>query len=322
MSKISAVMALYNTPIEYLQKTVESILNQTFKDFEFIVIDDASTIEYKEFFENFKDSRIKYFKLEKNAGPGNARNEGIKKALGEYVAIVDSDDIYLPKRFELQSKFFDENPEISLTSTNFKYSNKNKLSNAPLKDDDIKVFMLFNSPLCNPSAMFRRKEFLQQNLFYPEDRNFGEDYSLWINAMFAGIKMANLQDLLMIYTRRKGQLSREKQENQIDALKKLYREILEKIEIEATEEDLTLHYNIYAQNFSDIETSEQIINWFNKIIEHNKKLNIFSEEKLMEKKNLTIKQYERVKHRLFKIKIGSYNLCLSKNLEIYIEQRD
>lgn len=322
MSKISAVMALYNTPIKYLQKTVESILNQTFKDFELIVIDDASTIEYKELFEQFNDDRIKYFKLEKNAGPGKARNEGIKKAMGEYIAIVDSDDIYLPKRFEIQSKFFDENPEISLTSTTFRFSNRKKAAYIPLEDDEIKTFMLFNSPLCNPSAMFRRKEFLQQNLFYPEDRIFGEDYSLWINAMFAGIKMANLQDLLMIYTRRKGQLSREKQENQINALKKLYRKILEKIRIEATEEDLTLHYNIYAQNFSDIDSSDKITSWFDKIIEHNKKLNLFSEEKLIEKKNLTIKQYERAKNRLFKIKIGNYNFCVSKNFEMYIEKRE
>lgn len=322
MSKISAVMALYNTPIEYLQKTVESILNQTFKDFEVIVIDDASTVDYKEFFEQFKDNRIKYFKLDKNAGPGNARNEGIKKASGEYIAIVDSDDIYLPKRFELQSKFFDENPEISLTSTSFRFSNRKKASYIPLKNDEIKVFMLFNSPLCNPSVMFRRKEFAQKNLFYPEGMNFAEDYKLWIKAMFAGVKMANLQDLLMIYTRRKGQLSREKQDSQIKTIKSLYKEILEQMGIEATEKELTLHYNLYSQNFGDVESSDKITNWFDKIIEHNKKLNIFSEEKLIEKKNLTIKQYERVKNRLFKIKIGGFNFCISKNFEMYIEKRE
>ena len=115
MSKISVVMALYNTPYDYLSATVESILNQTFKDFEFIIIDDASHVGhfgYGEFFEKFNDNRIKYFKLEKNSGPGHARNEGIKKAIGEYVAIVDSDDVYMPQRLELQAKFFDENPKI------------------------------------------------------------------------------------------------------------------------------------------------------------------------------------------------------------------
>ena len=78
--KLSAVMALYNTPYEYLQKTVESILNQSFQDFELIIVDDCSTIEYEEFLSQFNDSRIKYHKLEKNSGPSNARNYGIKIA--------------------------------------------------------------------------------------------------------------------------------------------------------------------------------------------------------------------------------------------------
>ena len=322
MPKISAVMALYNTPYNYLQSTVESLLNQTFNDFELIVIDDASTVDYSVFFEQFNDERIKYFKLEKNAGPGHARNEGIKKATGEYIANCDSDDVYLPQRLELQAKFLDENPNISLIGTTFRFSNKKRLSILPLNDADIKTFMLFNSPLCNPTIMFRREEFVSKNLFYPEDINFAEDYELWIDAMFSGVKMANLEDFLMIYTRRAGQLSKEKSEKQIAILKKLYAKILSNIGIEATPAQLELHHNIYTGSFSGIESSDKISEWFDKIIEHNKSASIFDEDKLLEKKLQTIRDFNNYKNRIFKLKLGNYNLCINKPFNITFEKRN
>lgn len=320
MSKISAVMALYNTEYELLKPTVDSILNQTFADFELIIIDDASQVEYSEFFKNYNDERIKYFKLEKNSGPGHARNEGIKKASGEYVAIVDSDDIYLPQRFEMQAGFLDKNPEISLISCAFKQSNNGKIPPVIEEHEDIKIFMLFNSAFANPAVMFRRKEFIENNLFYPEDKNFGEDYELWINAMFANIKMANLKDVLMIYTRRPGQLSKTKSDKQTEILKELYKKILTRININPTNEELDLHHKIYTQNFDNI-TIEQASKWLDKIIHHDKNFKIYNEQKLINLKDETIQKIEKFKNRLFKIKIGQKNFCISKNFKIYVENR-
>lgn len=321
MPKISAVMPLYNTPFEYLSATVESILNQTFADFELIIIDDASTVEYKEFFEQFKDERIKYFKLEKNAGPGHARNEGINKATGEYVALVDSDDISLPERFKLQAEFLDKNPEISILGTSFRFSNRKNPALTIYKEKEIRNFILFNSPLCNPTIMFRRDDMIKKNLFFDKKINFAEDYKLWIDAAFAGLKMANLKELLLIYTRRSGQLSKEKEEIQISILKDLYKEIFAKLGFEATKEEIDLHYNIESENFNQL-TTKQISDWFDKIITSNQAHKIFDEEKLIERKKQTIDKYNKIKNRLFKIKIGNQNLCLNTNLRIYLEERN
>lgn len=320
--KVSVVMALYNTPYKYLKPTIESILNQTFSDFELIIIDDASSKEYKTFLEKFKDNRIKYFKLEKNSGPGHARNEGIKKAKGEYIAVADSDDVYMPERFETQLTFFKNNPEIALTGCAFKFSNRKKLAFVPISHNEIKTFMLFNSPLNNSTIMFRRKKFLEKNLFYAEDINFAEDYELWVDSMLAGIKMANLQDLLMIYTRRSGQLSKTKLGKQIDILKNIYKKIFSHLELEASQEELTLHYDIHMGNFKRVKNPQEISNWFDKIIEHNKKSNIFDEPSLIAKKEVTLNLYQKVKNRLLKIKIGRCNFCLDKNLKVYWEERD
>lgn len=320
--KISVVMALYNTPYDYLKATVESLLNQTFKDFELVIVDDASTMEYDDFFKQFNDEKIKYNKLEKNAGPGHARNYGIKQAHGDYVAIADSDDIYMPQRLEFQAKFLDENPDISLIGAAYKYSNRKKLEQVLVDDRDIRIFTLFNSPLNNSTVMFRRQEFLDKNLFYSEDIKFGEDYELWIKAMLSGVKMSNFPEFLMIYTRRPGQLSRARTERQIKILKNIYKKLFDQIGIEANEEEFDLHHDIYTERFTTVKSAQQISNWFDKIIEANKNKKMFEEPLLIEKKNQTLEKYDQISKRLFKIKIGQKNFCLSKSLKIYVEDRN
>lgn len=320
MPKISAIMPLYNTPFEYLNATVQSVLSQTFADFELIVIDDASTIDYKEFFEQFNDNRIKYFKLKKNSGPGHARNVGIKEATGEYIAISDSDDISLPERFCLQAEFLDKNPEISILGTGFRFSNRKNPASTILGEKEIKNFLLFNSSLCNPTVMFRREDMVSNNLFFDEKINFAEDYKLWIDAAFTGLKFANLNEVLLIYTRRAGQLSKEKEAVQISILKDLYKYIFTKLGFDATTEELELHYNINDENFKQ-KVPEQISDWFDKIIQYNRNVNIFDETLLLDKKNQILNRMKKLQERLFKIKIGNKNLCLSKKLQISFEER-
>jgi len=321
MPKISAVMALYNTPYDLLQATVESILAQTFGDFELIIVDDASSFEYEGFLKKFEDTRIKYSKLKENAGPGNARNIGIRSAIGEYVAIVDSDDVYLPGRFEVQAEFLDKNTDISLVSCAYKQSDNGKIPSVIENDVEIRVGMLFNSVLANPAVMFRRIVFAEKNLFYPENINFGEDYQLWINAMFSDIKMANLKDVLMIYTRRKNQLSKTKSDKQVSILKEIYKEIFSRMGIEPSEKEIDLHHNLYLENFASISL-EDVSNWFDKIINQNRNLHIFDEKKLIEKKDVILAQISRLKTRVFKIKIGEFNLCIYKPCQILLEKRN
>lgn len=320
MPKISAVMALYNTPLEYLKPTVESILSQSFSDFEFIIVDDASSMEFKAFFDSFNDARIKYTKLDKNSGPGRARNEGIKMAKGEYIAIVDSDDIYMPNRFEIQNNFLDTNQDISIISSAFKQSNNGKIPHVAEANDDIKILILFNSPLANPTIMFRRKVCIEKNVFYSETITFGEDYEFLIDGMLAGLKMANLKDVLMTYTRRKNQISKMKQDIQVASLKTLYKKILSNIGITPTDKELEIHHKIDIENFNELNP-EEIINWYDKIIVANRLKNLFNQEKLTNKKLETLKKLENNNERLLKIKIGEHNLCLSKKLKIYLEKR-
>ena len=104
MPEITALMSVYNGE-EFIAETIESILNQTYPDFEFVIVNDGSTDRTKEIIESFKDDRIKLFNLDGNRGVGPALNYGLSKVKNKYVVKVDADDISVPTRFEEQKIF-------------------------------------------------------------------------------------------------------------------------------------------------------------------------------------------------------------------------
>ena len=114
MPKISALLPIYNTQEEHLKECINSILNQTFKDFELIILNDGSTNNVEEIIKQYNDSRIRYYKNEINEGITKVRNKLLNFASGEYIAIVDHDDISLPKRFEKEYNFLQKHPKISI----------------------------------------------------------------------------------------------------------------------------------------------------------------------------------------------------------------
>ncbi len=113
MPKISVVMPVYNTKEEWLREAIESILNQSYKDFEFIIIDDGSDKSIEPIVNSYNDARIVLIRQE-NLGIAKSLNYGFKISKGEYIARMDSDDISLPERFEKQVNFLDKNPQISV----------------------------------------------------------------------------------------------------------------------------------------------------------------------------------------------------------------
>ena len=117
MVSISVVMPIYNTPVSFLKEAVESILNQTFSDFEFIIIDDGSANEVKEYLEGLTDPRIRIIRNEKNLGITKSLNIGFHAAKGKYIARMDSDDVSLSERFEKQFMFMETHPDVIMCGT-------------------------------------------------------------------------------------------------------------------------------------------------------------------------------------------------------------
>ena len=192
---ISVLMPVYNTKEEYLRASIESILNQTFTDFEFIIVNDGSTNNAEEVILSYKDNRIKYVKQE-NQGIVGALNNAWSKASGKYIARMDSDDIAYPERFAKQIKFLEENPEYSLVGSWAKIIPSKNIIKLP---QDIKIMdLLADCMFIHPSIMFNKADFEKFNLQYETGFEYAEDYCLYANAV-KHLKMTNLQEVLLDY---------------------------------------------------------------------------------------------------------------------------
>jgi glycosyltransferase involved in cell wall biosynthesis len=176
-------MAVYNGE-KHLQKAVDSILNQTFKDFEFIIVNDGSTDSTPQLLASYaqKDHRIALIDNEKNLKLIRSLNRGLEHARGKYIARMDADDISLPTRFEKQVAFLDSHLEVGLIGA-FPYNIKDsgkiiRLRTMPITDVEIRWQHLFGNAFCHSSVMFRRK-LLQKTGLYDLQALHAEDYDLF-----------------------------------------------------------------------------------------------------------------------------------------------
>ena len=117
--KITVLLTVYNR--ESISKTIESILSQTYQDFELLIIDNASTDKTQSIIKSYSDKRIRLYINEKNMGQTYSLNRGLALARGEYIARIDADDICLPKRLEIQADFLDKNPEFGFCGSWVRY---------------------------------------------------------------------------------------------------------------------------------------------------------------------------------------------------------
>ncbi len=214
MPKISVIMPVYNTPEGYLREAIESILNQTYGDFEFIIIDDGSTNNAADIIHSYQDERIKYVKNEKNLGIIKSLNKGLELMQGEYMARTDSDDISLPDRFEKQVKFLDENPNISILCSYFQWFPKDRVIKAPTEDEDIKNNLLICSNVIGHSTVMERTDFIRKfDLKYNNEFTYCEDYRFWLNAIDKA-EFACIPEILVKYRIHEGSICQKNIKNQ------------------------------------------------------------------------------------------------------------
>lgn len=195
-------MPVYNGG-RFLQESIESILNQTFKDFEFLIVDDGSTDRSEEIIMEYAkiDNRINLITNPENLGIAEATNVGIAHVRGEYIALMDQDDISMPERLEKQVVFLDGHPEIMVVGANSirldehgqQHLRRDVLETPTL----IRWGLLFQNQIQNPTALVRRTLFSKHGYKY-EDFMPSQDYRLWLRISKC-FKLANLQDYLLIH---------------------------------------------------------------------------------------------------------------------------
>ena len=199
-NKISVLMPVYNKE-KYLKESIESILNQTFTDFEFIILDDGSTDNSAEIVESYRDLRIKFYKSEKK-GIVKQLNFGISTAKTQIIARMDADDIAELNRFQEQFDYIQKNPEVSVVGSNvLLIDEKAKVifkKVYPENHRDIEYAMPVENSMCHPTVMMRKEVFDNVGL-YKESHTNAEDYELFLNLLLHGRKFYNIQKLLLSY---------------------------------------------------------------------------------------------------------------------------
>ena len=210
-------MPVYNGE-KYLCEAIDSILNQTFTDFEFLIIDDGSTDNSLEIIKSYQDPRIRLVQNFINKGLPYSLNSGILLSKSEYIARMDCDDISLQNRLEKQVKFLDNNPEIGILGSYFilmtKENKKSYIKTVPISDLEIRYKCLFESPFGHPTVIFRREVFEKNFLNYDTQLNAIEDYGLWTKILDY-TKGANIAIPLVYYRIHNQNISHKYKDEQI-----------------------------------------------------------------------------------------------------------
>lgn len=203
MPKVSIILPIYNGS-EHLSPCLDSLLAQSFSDFEVLLIDDGSKDNSREISQKYqdRDRRIRYFENLTNLGTASTTNIGHRLAQGSYIAHADQDDVSEPERLALQVAFLDKNPEIAMISGSLKSlgTKEEHLIKAPLHDDQIKSnFLPGTHNIINPTVMIRRSFTESNQLFFDQNLQGVADYGYFVQAMLSGAKFANLPQVLLRY---------------------------------------------------------------------------------------------------------------------------
>jgi len=272
-------MPVYNAA-PYVERAIRSILEQTFSDFEFLIINDGSKDASQAVINSIQDERIIFINHVQNRGLVETLNEGLQLARGKYIARMDNDDIAYPERFAKQVHLMELHPEVGLSGTAyFAFGDRKMVVNVPTTDADIRDFMRLNSPMGHPTVMMRKSVIEAYGLFYRQDATPAEDYRMWYD--FSKVtQIQNLPEVLLEYRVHPQQMSSSMnlaQQAKADEVRIL--QLFEKGFLLTTIE-WKIYCNIVRGSVQPRSANDlrQILAVMRKITAENSRLNAFDEE--------------------------------------------
>lgn len=209
--RITVLMSVYNGE-KFLRSAIDSILNQTYKDFDFVIYDDCSTDGTAEIIKSYTDSRIIFRRNAQNQGLTKNLADGFSRAQTEYVARMDADDIAYPERLQTQLDWMDTHSDISILGTSVSYfcetPGDKGIALQPEDDVTIKALLFSSFTLMHPSIIIRKTDLDRCGLNYNPDFRYSQDHALYLDCIKAGLKFGNIREPLLYMRAHNGSISR------------------------------------------------------------------------------------------------------------------
>ena len=251
---ITVLMPVYNAS-NYLNEAIESILNQSFIDFEFLIINDGSTDQSEEIIMSYKDARIRYIKKEENQRLIATLNEGFKLAKGKYIVRMDADDISLPKRLEKQFRFMEGNSQIVLSGSWCESFGDNRgISKYQTNHDAIKFKMMYQCHIVHPTIIIRKSILDTINPKFDPNFIHAEDYELFVR-IGENHLLANIPEVLLKYRVHSKSISNTYTEIQLKNSAEIRTRIFKNLGFSISKELLDDYIKLNYQDYKNINSS-------------------------------------------------------------------
>ncbi|GIV33728.1 MAG: hypothetical protein KatS3mg031_1263 [Chitinophagales bacterium] len=275
-------MPVYNAAA-YVAEAVQSILDQTFSDFELLIIDDGSTDPSLQVIQAFNDSRIRLIRNETNLKLIATLNKGLEHARGKYIARMDADDVSTPERLAVQVAFMEKNPEVGVCGSWFEtFGNGKKIVRYPEKDADIRLMLLYQTPFCHPAVLFRKALFDQYHTRFNPEFVHAEDYEVWVR-LADKTRFANIPRVLLRYRIHPGSVSSTHTFVQQRNTLSIIRQAFQKAGTTVNEEEIALFRDVAYSHFrSDTEFILAAERLLLRLIAGNQKTHFIPEQTLIQ----------------------------------------
>jgi len=274
---VSVIMPAYNAE-KFIAESIESILNQSYSNWELIVINDGSTDQTKSIVSNFlSDDRIQLINHEYNQGLIISRNSGIEAANGKYIANLDSDDIALPLRLQKQVNFLENNINyVLLGSACVNIDAKGSQINTTRREIPnlaLKSILLFSNYFINSSVMMKTE--IAKKVSYDSSIPLAEDYYYFVELSQYG-DIGNLSETLIKYRIHDNNISKVKEKELKNATQLIFKKQLEKLSVDSTAKELSIHSSIVDASFKNFGfTLTDVEVWLKKLVHSNEKNSVY-----------------------------------------------
>lgn len=279
---VTVFIPVYNSE-QYISETIDSILNQTYKNLEVLIVDDGSTDRSIEIIQQYQDQRIRLIQNEKNMGIPYTRNVGLQEARGDYIAIMDADDIACSNRIERQVTYLENNKGIdAVGSFYYKFGEgaEKEITTPFTAPEQLKMMLLFYNPIANPSVTIRKKTFQEHNLTYHLDFFVAQDYQMWSQLIKVG-NITILPEFLLYYRFGHENISKksnlEKAEKRKQLIDRIHNDLIDFYQIPLTVEEKQTFNNFFTESYgSRVESLEQLKTVIEKIKNWNLEQRVFN----------------------------------------------